>query len=143
MSEHPKVLIADDEPALRALLRTNLSFEGFETLTAKNGEEALKVIREEAPDVVLLDVMMPVMDGWQVLEELSKSENRHARVILVTAKASSEAQLQGWELGCDEYLTKPFDLDVMIERIVEVSGRDDSATEALRQQRIEELRLED
>lgn len=143
MSDHPKVLIADDEPALRALLRTNLSFEGFETLTASNGEEALKVIREEAPDVVLLDVMMPVMDGWQVLEELSKSENRHARVILVTAKASSEAQLQGWELGCDEYLTKPFDLDVMIERIVEVSGRDDSATEELRQKRIGELKLED
>lgn len=124
-------------------MRTNLSFEGFETLTASNGEEALKVIREEAPDVVLLDVMMPVMDGWQVLEELSKSENRHARVILVTAKASSEAQLQGWELGCDEYLTKPFDLDVMIERIVEVSGRDDSATEELRQKRIDELKLED
>ena len=143
MSDHPKVLIADDEPALRALLRTNLSFEGFETLTASNGEEALKVIREEAPDVVLLDVMMPVMDGWEVLEELSKSENRHARVILVTAKASSEAQLQGWELGCDEYLTKPFDLDVMIERIVEVSGRDDSATEELRQKRIGELKLED
>lgn len=142
MSEHPKILIADDEPALRALLRTNLSFEGFETLTASNGEEALKVIREEAPDVVLLDVMMPVMDGWQVLEELSRSQNRHARVILVTAKASAEAQLQGWELGCDEYLTKPFDLDVMIERITEVSGRDDSATEALRQKRIDELRLE-
>lgn len=142
MSEHPKILIADDEPALRALLRTNLSFEGFETLTASNGEEALKVIREEAPDVVLLDVMMPVMDGWQVLEELSRSQNRHARVILVTAKASAEAQLQGWELGCDEYLTKPFDLDVMIERIAEVSDRDDSATEALRQKRIDELRLE-
>ncbi|MEA2452040.1 MAG: hypothetical protein QOG04_750 [Actinomycetota bacterium] len=137
-----KILIADDEPALRSLLKTNLSFEGFETLTAANGEEALRVIREEAPDVVLLDVMMPVMDGLQVLEELSKGENRQTRVILVTAKASSEAQLQGWELGCDEYLTKPFDLDVMIDRIAEVTGRDDSQTETRRREAIENLREE-
>lgn len=141
--ETPKILIADDEPALRSLLKTNLSFEGFETITASNGEEALRAIREETPDVVLLDVMMPVMDGWQVLEELSKNGNRKTRVILVTAKASSEAQLQGWELGCDEYLTKPFDLDVMITRIVEVAGRDESQVEQRRRDAIKELLLED
>jgi DNA-binding response OmpR family regulator len=141
--ETPKVLIADDEPALRSLLKTNLSFEGFVTLTASNGEEALKVIREEAPDVVLLDVMMPVMDGWRVLEELSKTDNKHTRVILITAKASSEAQLQGWELGCDEYLTKPFDLDVMIARILEVAGRNVDQTMQHRREAIEELRLEE
>jgi two-component system OmpR family response regulator len=143
MGDTPKVLIADDEPALRSLLKTNLSFEGFETLTASNGEEALQVIKDEAPDVVLLDVMMPVMDGWQVLEELSKNENRHTRVILVTAKATSESQLQGWELGCDEYLTKPFDLDVMIDRIVEVSERNEAETEQRRRERIEELKLQE
>jgi two-component system OmpR family response regulator len=143
MGETPKVLIADDEPALRSLLKTNLTFEGFETVTASNGQEALERIKEEAPDVVLLDVMMPVMDGWRVLEELSKNENRHTKVILVTAKASSEAQLQGWELGCDEYLTKPFDLDVMIERIVEVTNRDQASTIERREQRIKELRLDD
>ncbi|MEA2517129.1 MAG: two-component system, OmpR family, response regulator [Actinomycetota bacterium] len=143
MGETPKVLIADDEPALRSLLKTNLTFEGFETVTASNGQEALERIKEEAPDVVLLDVMMPVMDGWRVLEELSKNENRHTKVILVTAKASSEAQLQGWELGCDEYLTKPFDLDVMIERIVEVTNRDQASTVERREQRIKELRLDD
>lgn len=143
MGDTPKVLIADDEPALRSLLKTNLSFEGFETLTASNGEEALQVIKDEAPDVVLLDVMMPVMDGWQVLEELSKNENRHTRVILVTAKATSESQLQGWELGCDEYLTKPFDLDVMIDRIVEVSERNEAETDQRRRERIEELKLQE
>ena len=143
MGDPPKVLIADDEPALRALLRTNLSFEGFTTLTASNGEEALRVIKDESPDVVLLDVMMPVMDGWQVLEELSKSEHRETKVILVTAKASSEAQLQGWELGCDEYLTKPFDLDVMIQRIVEVNDRNADELEQRRRERIDELRVEE
>lgn len=141
--ETPKVLIADDEPALRSLLKTNLSFEGFETLTASNGKEAMQLIREEAPDIVLLDVMMPVMDGWQVLEELSKSENRSTRVILITAKATSEAQLQGWELGCDEYLTKPFDLDVMIDRIAEVSGRDETQTQQRRRQAIQTLRVQE
>jgi two-component system KDP operon response regulator KdpE len=140
--ETPKVLIADDEPALRSLLKTNLSIEGFEALTACNGEEALRVIREEAPDVVLLDVMMPVMDGWQVLQELSKSDYRHTRVILITAKATSEDQLQGWELGCDDYLTKPFDLEVMIDRIAEVSGRDDSQTEERRREAIQTLRVQ-
>ena len=139
MADSPKVLIADDEPALRALLKTNLSLEGFETLTASNGEEALRVIRDESPDVVLLDVMMPVMDGWTVLEELSKDDHRHTKVILVTAKASSEAQLQGWELGCDEYLTKPFDLDDMIDRVVEVVERNDKQTQVRRIERIREL----
>lgn len=140
MSDNPKVLIADDEPALRSLLKTNLSFEGFETLTASNGEEALRVIRDEAPDVVLLDVMMPVMDGWQVLEELSKNENRQTKVILVSAKATSEAQLQGWELGCDEYLTKPFDLDDMIERIMEVAERSTAQSQERRAERIRLLK---
>lgn len=140
MAENPRVLIADDEPTLRSLLKTNLQLEGFETLTASNGEEALRVIREESPDVVLLDVMMPVMDGWQVLEELSKSERRHTRVILVTAKASAESQLQGWELGCDEYLTKPFDLDDMIARITQVIQRNGHEAEEMRAERIQELR---
>lgn len=140
MPESPRVLIADDEPTLRSLLKTNLQLEGFETLTASNGAEALRVIREEAPDVVLLDVMMPVMDGWEVLEELSKSDNRHTRVILVTAKASAESQLHGWELGCDEYLTKPFDLDDMIERITQVVQRNGHQVEEIRAERIQELR---
>ena len=139
MAENPRVLIADDEPTLRSLLKTNLQLEGFETLTASNGEEALRVIREEAPDVVLLDVMMPVMDGWQVLEELSKSNHRHTRIILVTAKASTESQLHGWELGCDEYLTKPFDLDDMIERITQVVQRNGHQVEEMRAERIQEL----
>jgi DNA-binding response OmpR family regulator len=140
MREAPRILIADDEPTLRSLLMTNLRLEGFETLTASNGAEALRVIREQAPDVVLLDVMMPVMDGWQVLEELSKNNHSHTKVILITAKASTESQLQGWELGCDEYLTKPFDLDDMIDRIAEVVQRNDAEMQEHRTERIQELR---
>jgi DNA-binding response OmpR family regulator len=141
MSDRLRVLVADDEAALRSLIKTNLQFEGFETLTAENGEEALRAIREHQPDVVLLDIMMPIMDGLAVLGELSRDENRHTRVILVTAKTSTEAQLQGWELGCDDYLTKPFDLDVLLDRIRQVRERTQSEIDERRRSTIENLRL--
>lgn len=141
MADPLRVLVADDESALRSLIKTNLQFEGFETLTASNGEEALQVIREQEPDVVLLDVMMPVMDGIDVLNELAREEHRRTRVILVTAKTSTEDQLQGWELGCDEYLTKPFDLEVLIDRIRAVWGRSQKENQERRHSAIEALRL--
>jgi DNA-binding response OmpR family regulator len=141
MADRLRVLVADDEAALRSLIKTNLQFEGFETLTAANGAEALTVIREQQPDIVLLDVMMPVMDGLAVLSELARDEYRHTRVILVTAKTSTQAQLQGWELGCDDYLTKPFDLDVLIDRIKVVWERTKIENEERRRSAIESLRL--
>src|SRR3990170_6091271 len=137
MPDPLRVLVADDEAALRALIKTNLQFEGFETLTASNGQEALDVIRHEEPDVVLLDVMMPIMDGLDVLTELANEKHRRTRVILVTAKTSTEAQLQGWELGCDEYLTKPFDLDVLMERIRTVVERSQAENQERRRAAIE------
>jgi DNA-binding response OmpR family regulator len=141
MGERLRVLVADDESALRALIKTNLQFEGFDTLTASNGEEALQVIRDEQPDIVLLDIMMPIMDGLTVLTELAREEHRRTRVILVTAKTSTESQLQGWELGCDDYLTKPFDLDVLIERIRTVVERSQAENQERRRAAIENLRL--
>jgi DNA-binding response OmpR family regulator len=141
MGDRLRVLVADDEAALRSLVKTNLQFEGFETLTAANGEEALRVIREQQPDVVLLDVMMPIMDGLAVLTELARDEHRRTRVILVTAKTSTQAQLQGWELGCDDYLTKPFDLDMLIDRIKVVWERSKFENEERRRSAIEALRL--
>ncbi|MGH2757440.1 MAG: response regulator transcription factor [Actinomycetota bacterium] len=141
MADRLRVLVADDEAALRSLIKTNLQFEGFETLTAANGAEALSAIREQQPDIVLLDVMMPVMDGLAVLSELARDEHRHTRVILVTAKTSTQAQLQGWELGCDDYLTKPFDLDMLIDRIRVVWERTKIENEERRRAAIEALRL--
>ncbi len=134
-----KVLVADDEPALRKLLKTNMELEGYETLEAANGAEVLESVKRDNPDIILLDIMMPVMDGWQVLTELAANPEYSQKVILVSAKASDDAQLQGWELGADEYITKPFDLDSLLERVREVAARSEAESEKRRQEAISEL----
>ena len=134
-----KVLVADDEPALRKLLKTNMELEGYETIEASNGAEVLEAVERENPDIILLDIMMPVMDGWQVMTELAANPEYSQKVILVSAKASDDAQLQGWELGADEYITKPFDLDSLLERVREVAARSEAESEKRRAEAIEEL----
>jgi DNA-binding response OmpR family regulator len=134
-----KVLVADDEPALRKLLKTNMELEGYETLEAANGAEVLESVRRDNPDIILLDIMMPVMDGWEVMTELAANPEYSQKVILVSAKASDDAQLQGWELGADEYITKPFDLDALLERVREVAARSEAESEKRRAEAISEL----
>ncbi len=134
-----KVLVADDEPALRKLLKTNMELEGYETLEASNGAEVLECVERDNPDIILLDIMMPVMDGWEVLTELAANPEYSQKVILVSAKASDDAQLQGWELGADEYITKPFDLDSLLERVREVAARSEAESEKRRAEAISEL----
>ncbi|MFN2588939.1 MAG: response regulator transcription factor [Actinomycetota bacterium] len=134
-----KVLVADDEPALRKLLKTNMELEGYETLEAANGAEVLESVRRDNPDIILLDIMMPVMDGWEVMTELAANPEYSQKVILVSAKASDDAQLQGWELGADEYITKPFDLDALLQRVREVASRSEAESEKRRAEAIEEL----
>lgn len=114
-----KVLIADDEPTIRQLLETNLFLEGFTPLLAADGREALEKIFAEQPDVVLLDLMMPGTDGWQVLDALREAAWK-PRVIVLSAKAADSSKLKGWLKGCDDYVTKPFDLDDLLGRIHEV-----------------------
>ena len=134
-----KVLVADDEPALRKLLKTNMELEGYETLEASNGAEVLECVERDNPDIILLDIMMPVMDGWEVMTALASNPEYEQKVILVSAKASDDAQLQGWELGADEYITKPFDLDSLLERVREVAARTEAESEARRAEAISEL----
>lgn len=134
-----KVLVADDEPALRKLLKTNMELEGYETLEASNGAEVLECVARDNPDIILLDIMMPVMDGWEVMTALASNPDYEQKVILVSAKASDDAQLQGWELGADEYITKPFDLDSLLERVREVAARTEAESEARRAEAISEL----
>ncbi|HEX2196302.1 MAG TPA: response regulator [Actinomycetota bacterium] len=134
-----KVLVADDEPALRKLLKTNMELEGYETLEASNGAEVLECVERDNPDIILLDIMMPVMDGWEVMTALAANPEYEQKVILVSAKASDDAQLQGWELGADEYITKPFDLDALLERVREVAARTEAESEKRRAEAISEL----
>ncbi len=134
-----KVLVADDEPALRKLLKTNMELEGYETLEASNGAEVLECVERDNPDIILLDIMMPVMDGWEVMTALAANPEYEQKVILVSAKASDDAQLQGWELGADEYITKPFDLDALLRRVRDVAARSEAESEARRAEAISEL----
>ncbi|HIE50981.1 MAG TPA: response regulator [Armatimonadetes bacterium] len=116
-----KVLVADDERTLLQLVAFNLRMEGYEVITAEDGKEALTKIREEHPDVVVLDVMMPHLDGFDVLRELrADPETQDLPVIMLTALSQDEHVLKGWEYGVDCYLTKPFnpiELLSMVKRL--------------------------
>ena len=115
------VLAIDDEPGVLRLLRTQLSSEGFRVVTASDGEEALRVAEEQRPDIVVLDLMMPGMNGLDVMNALRARSD--VPVLLLTAKGDDQDKAQGLELGADDYLTKPFSLDELSARIRAVLRR--------------------
>ena len=111
-----EILVVDDEPAVLKAIRVGLSLEGFRVTTASDGRGALDAIAESMPDAVVLDVMMPRMDGLTVLRRL-RSVNPGLPVLLLTARDSVGDRVTGLDLGADDYLTKPFDLDELFARI--------------------------
>jgi DNA-binding response OmpR family regulator len=122
MAAKARVLVADDNPDILFLLRTNLDAAGFETITATDGELALRAIEEQRPDVLLLDLMMPVLDGWGVLERLEE-QGSDLPVIVVSASDSAANIQRATELGATGYVTKPFNLRGLIDMIHGVLGR--------------------
>jgi DNA-binding response OmpR family regulator len=110
-----RILVVDDEPQVVWVLQLALDAEGYEVLTARNGLEALAQIAEGHPELMVLDVMMPRMDGWSVMRELSKlPESERPRVVMVTALASGRDRATAAELGVDAYVPKPFDMDHLL-----------------------------
>lgn len=108
------------------MLQFSLEAEGYRTFAAKDGRAALEVIKEHAPDLMLLDIMMPVMDGWSVLERLRElPEAERPRVVVVSVRASLRDRAKAAELGADAFIAKPFSVDdlVGILRQVEAAGR--------------------
>src|SRR5262245_2508158 len=104
-----RVLVVEDEPDVAELIRYNLVKEGWEVLTASSGSEALKRVREAHPDVVLLDIMVPHLNGWEVCRRLKEDpETRAIPVIMVTGRVEEGDKVLGFELGADDYVTKPF-----------------------------------
>jgi CheY-like chemotaxis protein len=104
------VLLVDDEPAIRTICRVNLEGDGLAVLEAKDGAEALEEVRRQRPSLVLLDVMMPGIDGWGVAEELAAdAETRDIPVVFLSARAAPEDRLRAQELGAVGYVVKPFD----------------------------------
>ena len=123
-----KVLIVDDEPDILLMLRVNLESEGYDTALAADGETALRRIDEEHPDIMLLDVMMPVMDGWSVLEHLT--DRAHApRVVVLSAKTAARDMVRALTLGAADYLPKPFDPDGLIQTVARVLSSTDDQLE--------------
>ena len=122
MSDCPRILIVDDEPDVLLTLRMILESEGFDPLLAADGETALRRIDAERPELVVLDIMMPVLDGWFVLAELGGRPTR-PRVVVCSAKSGDGDRARAAELGADEYVTKPFEPDDLIAVIRDVLTR--------------------
>ncbi len=115
------LLVADDEPAIRDLLRDFFESQGYAVVTASDGREALAAAREAAPDLVLLDVMMPWMDGFDVVRELRRGGD--TPVILLTARVGEDDKVKGLGLGADDYVTKPFSFHEVAARVQAVLRR--------------------
>jgi DNA-binding response OmpR family regulator len=110
-----RILVVDDEPQVVWMLQFSLEAEGYQTLSARDGRAALDEVREHHPSIVLLDIMMPVMDGWAVLEELQAlPEQERPRVIVVSARSSLRDRAKAAELGADAFVAKPFNVDDLL-----------------------------
>ena len=110
-----RVLVIDDEEHIRELIRFYLDKEGFEVLEARHGQEALDIIENEFVDLAIVDIMMPVMDGWEFMENMK--EIRDIPAIILSAKGESKDKLRGFGLGSDDYVVKPFDPNELMARV--------------------------
>jgi DNA-binding response OmpR family regulator len=117
-----KILVVDDEPAIVDLIKINLELEGFETLSCHSGKQALKLAQAANPDLILLDIMMPDMDGFEVCKSI---QDLNIPIIMLTAKNDIKDKLYGLELGADDYITKPFDGRELLARIKTILRRVD------------------
>ena len=114
-------MTADDDPQLLRLISRNLQLEGYDVLTASDGQQALELIENNSPDLVLLDVMMPRMDGFTVCYRVREFSS--VPIIIITARGQDQDKVRGLDLGADDYLTKPFSVDELLARVRSVLRR--------------------
>jgi two-component system alkaline phosphatase synthesis response regulator PhoP len=113
-----KILVVDDEVDLVKTLRFSLETEGYTVLASYNGEDALNQARKQNPDLVLLDIMLPKLDGYKVCRLLKFDKRyKHIPILMLSAKTQEKDKIIGMETGADEYITKPFDMDELIGKI--------------------------
>jgi len=117
-----KILVVDDEASIRRILETRLKMAGYAVITAEDGEEAVELFNKTNPDLVILDVMMPVMDGYEVLSKLRR-KNISVPILMLTAKDGLNDKLKGFELGADDYVSKPFERAELLARIEAIIRR--------------------
>jgi DNA-binding response OmpR family regulator len=116
-----KVLIVDDEPNILMSLEFLMKKKGYEVFIARDGEEALEIVDKSLPDLIILDIMMPKVDGYEVCQQLkSRKETSHIKVIFLSAKTKDEEIKKGYEMGADLYLTKPFSTRFLLQQIEEL-----------------------
>ncbi len=121
MSKRSTILAVDDEPHVLRLLKANLESSGYKVLTAQNGEEAVEAVARESPDLVILDLMLPKMDGYAVCRRIR--EFSAVPVIILTARSAEVDLVHGFEVGADDYLTKPFSVTELLMRVQAVLRR--------------------
>jgi len=120
----PKILIVEDDPDIQELLHFNLEKAGYQTFRAENGEEGLLLARKQTPDLIILDLLLPEMDGLEVCRRIRRDPTlQHLPIIMVTAKGEEMDRVVGLELGADDYVVKPFSIRELILRIQKVLDR--------------------
>ncbi|MGH9149330.1 MAG: response regulator transcription factor [Acidimicrobiales bacterium] len=139
-----EVLVVDDDPDIRTLVAFALEDSGFAVRQAPHGAAALVAMEERAPDAIVLDVMMPALDGFGVLAaRRQRSLAPQARVIILTCKTEERDYLLGWELGAHEYLTKPFDPELLVDKLHELMGVSLDVLHQRREAELQKARLLD
>ena len=116
-----KILIVDDEPNIVMTLEYTFKKNNFEVFIARDGQEALDILKTQLPDVIILDIMMPLVDGFETMEQIKRNEKlNHCKVIFLTAKNKENDIEKGLALGADAYLTKPFSIKKVVEQVNEL-----------------------
>jgi two-component system KDP operon response regulator KdpE len=137
LAKRTNILVIDDEPRLVRFVRSNLESAGYEVLAASDGRTALEVTEKEEPNLILLDIMLPEMDGYEICRRIR--EFSEVPIIMLTARGAEEDKVRGLELGADDYLTKPFGANELLARIKAVLRRTGSS-EAIKHQPVMTLR---
>jgi len=132
-----KILAVDDEQRMVRFIQLNLEQDGFQVITAYNGKEALEQVRTQLPDLILLDIMLPDINGFEVLKKIREVNN--VPVIMLTAKGEEDDRIQGLELGADDYITKPFSPRELVSRIRAVLRR----TKAFQEDQVDLIEVDD
>jgi DNA-binding response OmpR family regulator len=129
MDARPTILVVDDEPNLALGLKDALEFEGFRVITANTGRDGIQAARNERPEAVLLDLMLPDMNGYQVCEELRRSD-AFVPILMLTARSQEADKIRGLDAGADDYVTKPFSVGELVARLRALFRRANRPTEA-------------
>ncbi len=137
-----RVLIVDDDPMVTRLVRINLELEDFEVIEAWDGKTAIEIIKDNTPDLLLLDIMMPQMDGWEILKRVREDlAIKDLPIVILTAKVQDEDIARGWRMGADGYIVKPFNPVSLAEALRQVLS---STPEERKERRSQEMaRLEE